>query len=96
MVFSEEDARGVKQPHDNPMVIMLMIEGFNTKNLSRQWELCRHHLPLRLLAVEGRPEQVSSIRIPPCQFQWGQGVPKGNSDLDSNSRHIPPANNKAT
>nr|XP_023929259.1 uncharacterized protein LOC112040606 [Quercus suber] len=30
ILFSEEDARGVKQPHDDPLVIMLMIEGFNT------------------------------------------------------------------
>ena len=33
MVFSEEDARKVKQPHDDPLVIMLMIEGFNTKQI---------------------------------------------------------------
>ena len=31
MCFSEEDVRGVKQPHDDPLVIMLVIEGFNTK-----------------------------------------------------------------
>ena len=30
MFFSEEDVRGVKQPHDDPLVIMLAIEGFNT------------------------------------------------------------------
>ena len=30
MFFSEEDVRGVKQPHDDPLVIMLTIEGFNT------------------------------------------------------------------
>ena len=29
MSFSKEDARGVKQPHDDPLVIMLMIERFN-------------------------------------------------------------------
>ena len=33
MYFSEEDARGVKQPHDYPLVIMIMIEGFNTKRV---------------------------------------------------------------
>ena len=33
MYFSEEDARGVKQPHDDPLVIMIMIEGFNTKRV---------------------------------------------------------------
>ena len=31
MFFSEEDARGVKQPHDDPLIIMLTIERFNTK-----------------------------------------------------------------
>ena len=30
MYFSEEDARGVKQPHDDPLAIMVMIKGFNT------------------------------------------------------------------
>ena len=33
MSFNEEDARGVKQPHNDPLVIMLMIEGFNTKRI---------------------------------------------------------------
>ena len=33
MYFSEEDARGVKQPHDDPLVIMIMIEGFNTRRV---------------------------------------------------------------
>ena len=31
--FLEEDARGVKQPHDDLLVIMIMIEGFNTKRV---------------------------------------------------------------
>ena len=33
MCFSKEDARGVKQPHDDPLVIMVMIEGFNTRRV---------------------------------------------------------------
>ena len=33
MSFSEADARGVKQPHNDPLVIMLNIEGFNTKRV---------------------------------------------------------------
>ena len=33
MFFSEEDAKGVKQPHDDPLVIMLTIEGFNTRRI---------------------------------------------------------------
>ncbi|XP_030973259.1 uncharacterized protein LOC115993118 [Quercus lobata] len=31
--FSKEDARSVKQPHDDPLVIMIMIEGFNTRRV---------------------------------------------------------------
>ena len=31
ILFSKEDARGMKQPYDDPLVIMLMIEGFNTR-----------------------------------------------------------------
>ena len=30
IVFLEHDAKGVKQPHDNLLVIMLAIEGYNT------------------------------------------------------------------
>ena len=33
MSFSEADARGVRQPYNNPLVIMLNIEGFNTKRI---------------------------------------------------------------
>ena len=33
MLFLKEDARGVKQPHDDPLVIMLMIKGFNTRKV---------------------------------------------------------------
>ena len=31
--FNEADARGVKQPHNDPLVIILNIEGFNTKRI---------------------------------------------------------------
>ena len=33
MCFSKEDARSVKQPHDDPLVIMILIEGFNTRRV---------------------------------------------------------------
>ena len=33
ILFSKEDARGVKQPHDDPLVIMLIIEGFNSRRI---------------------------------------------------------------
>jgi len=33
MSFNEANVRGVKQPHNNPLVMMLNIEGFNTKRI---------------------------------------------------------------
>ena len=33
MTFNEEDARGVKQPYYDPLVITFTIEGFNTKRI---------------------------------------------------------------
>ena len=33
MSFSEADARGVRQPYNDPLVIMSNIEGFNTKRI---------------------------------------------------------------
>ena len=33
MSFNEEDARGVKQSHNDPLVIILTIEGFNTNRI---------------------------------------------------------------
>ena len=33
MSFNEEDARGVKQPYNDSLVIMLPIEGFNIKRI---------------------------------------------------------------
>ena len=33
ITFSERDAIGIKQPHDDPLVIALEIEGFNTRRV---------------------------------------------------------------
>ncbi|XP_075665528.1 uncharacterized protein LOC142635214 [Castanea sativa] len=33
MFFNEKDARGARQPHNDPLVITLTIEGFNTKRI---------------------------------------------------------------
>ena len=33
MYFSEEDARGVKQPYDDPLVIMITLKGLNTRRV---------------------------------------------------------------
>lgn len=33
IVFSKQDVKGVRQPHDNPLVTMLTIERFNTQRV---------------------------------------------------------------
>ena len=35
ITFSKRDANGTKQPHDDPLVIMLEIEGFNMRRVFR-------------------------------------------------------------
>ena len=33
IVFSKRDGRGIRQPHDNPLVIMLKVEEFNIQQV---------------------------------------------------------------
>lgn len=33
ITFSKNDARGIRQPHDDPLVITLVIEGYNTRRV---------------------------------------------------------------
>ena len=33
IVFFERDVKGIKQSHNDPLVIMLTIEGFNTRRV---------------------------------------------------------------
>ena len=33
IVFSEQDVKGIRQPHDDPLVIMLTNKGFNTQRV---------------------------------------------------------------
>ena len=33
IIFSEQDSSGIKQPHNDPLIIMLEIKGFNTRRV---------------------------------------------------------------
>lgn len=33
ITFSEHDAKGIRQPHDDPFIIMLTIEGYNPRRV---------------------------------------------------------------
>ena len=43
MFLSEENVKGVKQPHDDPLVIMLTIEGFKIGRAS-----CRERVSVKV------------------------------------------------
>ena len=63
MYFLEEDARGVKQPHDDLLVVMLMIEGFNTRRVLVDNGSSADIIYLS--AIKSRPEETLSFRVPP-------------------------------
>ena len=78
MSFNEEDARGVKQPHNDPLVIMLTIEGFNTKRIlvDNDSSMDIIYLPAfqRLKLNPGRLHQFDS---PLVSFSGDRVYPKG-------------------
>ena len=78
MYFSEEDARGVKQPHDDPLVIMIMIEGFNRRRVSVDNESSadRIYLPaLQQLKVDIK--RLRPFDSPLVSFSGDKVYPKG-------------------
>ena len=76
IMFSKEDARGVKQPHDDPLVIMLMIEGFNTKRILVDNGSSANIIYLSTFQqLKVSPKRLCPFNSPPRQFQWRQSVP---------------------
>ena len=78
MSFNEGDARGVKQPHNNPLVIMLNIEGFNTKRilLDNGSSADIIYLPaFQQLRLD--PRRLHPFNSPLVNFNGGRVYPKG-------------------
>ncbi|XP_075645779.1 uncharacterized protein LOC142616922 [Castanea sativa] len=78
ILFSEEDARGVKQLHDDPLVIVLMIKGFNTKRIlidngSSTDIICLS--AFQQLKVD--PERLQPFESPFISFSGDRVYPKG-------------------
>ena len=90
ILFSEEDARGVKQPYDDPLVIMLMIEGFNTR-----WILVDNGnsaniiylLSFQQLKVD--PKRLWPFESPLVSFSRDWVYPKGIVTLTVTTRSYP-------
>ena len=81
MSFNEADARGVKQPHNDP-IIMLNIEGFNTKRIliDNGSSADIIYLPaFQQLKLD--PKRLRLFESPLISFN---GLSQGYSDVDSN------------
>ena len=92
MSFNETNSKGVKQPHNDPLVIMLNIEGFNTKRIlvDNGSSVDIIYLPaFQQLKLD--PKRLRPFKSPPHQFQRRQGISQGHSDVDNNSRDTPEA-----
>ena len=78
MFFFKEDTKGVKQPNDDLLVIMLTIEGFNTKRIlvDNDSSMDIIYLPAfqRLKLNPGRLHQFDS---PLVSFSGDRVYPKG-------------------
>ena len=89
MFFFEENARGVKQSYDDPLVIMLMIEGFNTKRIlvdngSSTDIICLS--TFQQLKLD--PGRLRPFESPLVSFNGDRVYPKGISDVNSHSNLI--------
>ena len=78
ILFLEEDAKGVKQPHDDPLVIMLMIEGFNTRQIlidNGSSADIIYLLAFQQLKVD--PKRLRPFESPLVSFSGDRVYPKG-------------------
>ena len=78
ITFSERDANGIKQPHDDPLVIVLEIEGFNTRRVlvdngssaDIMYMTAYHQLKLD-------PKRLRTFKSPLVSFSRDRIYPKG-------------------
>ena len=78
MIFSEEDARGVKQSHDDPLVIMLMIEGFNNRRVLVDNESSADIIYLSAFQqLKVDPKRLRPFKSPFASFSGDKVYPRG-------------------
>ena len=78
MLFLEEDTRGMKQPHDDPLVIMLMIKGFNTRRVlidNRRSTYIIYFFAFQQLKVD--PKSLCPFKSPFVNFSGDNVYPRG-------------------
>ena len=67
-ILFSKDAIGVKQPHDDPLFIMLMIEGFNTKKVL---------IDNGFQQLKVNPKRLQPFESPLISFSGDRVYPKG-------------------
>ena len=82
MLFSEEDAREVKQPHDDPLVVMLMIEGFNTRRVLVDNGSSANIIYLSAFQqLKVNPKRLHPFKSPLVSFSGDKVYPRGRVTL---------------
>ena len=78
MSFNEADAKGVKQPHNDPLIIMLTIEGFNTKRIlvdNSNFAYIIYLPAFQQLKLD--PKRLRPFDSPLVSFSGGRVYPRG-------------------
>ena len=78
ITFSERDAIGIKQPHDDPLVIALEIEGFNTRRVlvdNRSSANIMYMTAYQQLRLD--PKRLRPFKSPLVSFSGDWIYPKG-------------------
>ena len=78
ILFSEGDARRVKQPYDDPLVIMLMIEVFNTRRILVDNESSPDIIYLSAFhQLKVDPKRLRPFESPLASFSGDKVYPRG-------------------
>ena len=78
IMFSKEDARGVKQSQDDPLLIMLMIEGFNIERVLVDNGSSANIIYLSAFQqLKVDPERLCPFESPLVNFNRDRVYPKG-------------------
>ena len=70
IVFSKRDGRDIRQPHDDPLVIMLRLEEFNIHRVLID-NLNKYHLLTFVSADETGQEKDQAFHLSSGELHWG-------------------------
>ena len=78
IVFLERDSRGIRQPHDDPLVIMLRVEEFNIHQvLIDDRSLADIIYLLKFQQMNMDKKRIRPLTSPLVSFTWDRIVPRG-------------------